>query len=236
MKLKKLSIVIPVFNEVKTLGQIIALIEKVAVADKELIIVDDCSTDGSREVLAGYRSKHKVIFLDQNSGKGAALRRGFKEVTGDIVIIQDADLEYDPNDYHALMKPILDDKADVVFGSRFFTSQPHRVLYFNHFLANRLITFLSNVFTGLNLSDVETCYKVFKRDALKQILPHLSSNRFGIEVELTAEVAKHKFRVFEVGISYSGRTYEEGKKINWRDGLAAIIHIIRFNIFRSCPK
>ncbi len=236
MEFKKLTVVIPVFNEVKTLAKVISLVEAVAIGEKEIIIVDDGSNDGTGEIAKNYRGRHKVILLEKNLGKGAALRRGFAQATGDIVIVQDADLEYDPDDYQILIKPILDDKADVVFGSRFFSSQPHRVLYFSHFLANRFVTFLSNVFTGLNLSDVETCYKVFTNVALRKILPHLRSDHFGIEVELTAEVARHKFRVYEVGISYSGRTYEEGKKINWPDGLAAVWHILRFNLFCSCPK
>lgn len=230
--IKKISIVIPVFNEEKTLRKVLDLVEKSPLEpEKEIILVDDGSIDKSREILKEYTGRHKVILLEKNKGKGAALRRGFAEATGDAIIIQDADLEYNPNEYPFLLQPILSDDADVVYGSRFVTAFPRRTLYFSHYLANKTVTFLSNIFTGLNISDMETCYKVFTRDALRQILPCLKSNRFGIEVELTAQIAKHKFRVYEVGISYKGRTYGEGKKINWKDGLAAIWHIIRFNLF-----
>lgn len=232
---KKISIIIPVFNEEKTIADLITLVEKAEVdIAKELILIDDGSTDNSRNILKSYEQKHRIIYFDKNLGKGSAVRRGFKEVTGDIVLIQDADLEYDPTQYNLLIKPIIENKADVVYGSRFISNYPRRVLYYNHYLANSFLTFLSNLFTGLNLSDMETCYKVFKRDVLDVISSHLKSNRFGIEVELTAEVARHKFRVFEVGIAYNGRTYDEGKKINWRDGLAALFHIVRFNLFKSC--
>lgn len=230
--IKKISIVIPVFNEEKTLRKVLDLVEKSPLeSEKEIILVDDGSNDKSREILKEYADRHKVILLGKNKGKGAALRRGFAEATGDAIIIQDADLEYNPNEYPFLLQPILSDDADVVYGSRFVTAFPRRTLYFSHYLANKTVTFLSNIFTGLNISDMETCYKVFTRDALRQILPCLKSNRFGIEVELTAQIAKHRFRVYEVGISYKGRTYGEGKKINWKDGLAAIWHIIRFNLF-----
>lgn len=230
--IKKISIVIPVFNEEKTLRKVLDLVEKSPLEpEKEIILVDDGSIDKSREILKEYADRHKVILLEKNKGKGAALRRGFAEATGDAIIIQDADLEYNPNEYPLLLQPILSGDADVVYGSRFVTAFPRRTLYFSHYLANKTVTFLSNIFTGLNISDMETCYKVFTRDALRQILPCLKSNRFGIEVELTAQIAKHKFRVYEVGISYKGRTYGEGKKINWKDGLAAIWHIIIFNLF-----
>ena len=232
MEIRKVSVIIPVFNEAPTLRRLINLVEGVSGFEKELIIVDDGSTDGSREIIKGYQRQHKVFFFERNRGKGAAVRRGFKEATGEVVLIQDADLEYDPREYAALLKPIADDKADVIYGSRFVTNQPRRVLYFYHFLANKFLTFLSNLFTGLNLSDVEAGYKIFSRQALDQILPCLTANRFGIEIELTAQVAKHKLRLYEVGISYSGRTYEEGKKIDWHDGLAAIWHVIRFNLLR----
>lgn len=234
----KISIVVPVYNEKETLSKLTGLVENVKLdgLEKEMIFVDDCSTDSSREILKNYQGKHKVIFLDRNQGKGTAVRRGFREATGDIILIQDADLEYDPNEYSELIKPILEDKADVVYGSRFISAYPRRVLYFHHYLGNRFLTLFSNFFTGLNLSDMETCYKVFSRKALDVILPHLESERFGIEVELTAEAAKHKFRVFEVGISYNGRTYGEGKKISWKDGFAAIFHIIKLNLFKKCPK
>ena len=229
----KLSIVIPVYNEERTLPELIKRINSVALnLEKELIFVDDGSIDRSRDILKNYEGQgHKVIFQPKNMGKGAALREGFKIATGDIVLIQDADLEYNPQDYPILLRPILDGDADVVYGSRFVTAHPRRILYFNHYVANKLITFLSNMFTGLNLSDMETCYKAFSNKAIKEILPCLRSNRFGIEPELTAQIARHKFRVYEVGISYRGRTYHEGKKITWKDGIAAIWHIIRFNVF-----
>ncbi len=229
---QKLSIVIPVFNEEKTIDKLVESISAVDIGcAKELVFIDDGSTDRTRQVLSKYRNIHKVIFMDKNRGKGAAVRRGFAEATGDIILIQDADLEYDPKEYPLLMEPILDGDADVVYGSRFVTAFPRRVLYFHHYMANQLVTFISNVFTGLNLSDMETGYKVFIKEALKTILPKLSANRFGIEPELTARIAQSNLRVFEVGISYKGRTYGEGKKITWKDGVAAIWHIIRFNIF-----
>lgn len=235
MEYKKISVIIPVFNEKNTIADAIRLVEEVRTnLEKEIILVDDGSTDGSREILERYRPRHKTVFFDRNLGKGRAVRAGFEAATGDVVLIQDADLEYDPNQYTLLIQPIMEDKADVVYGSRFISNHPRRVLYYHHYLANSFLTFLSNLFTGLNLSDMETGYKVFKRSAVRTILPHLKSNRFGIEVELTAEIARHKLRVFEVGIAYSGRTYQEGKKIDWKDGLAAVFHIIRFNLFRSC--
>ena len=229
----KLSIVIPVFNEEKTVEKVMAAVSAVDIGcAKELIFVDDGSTDKTRQILGKYKNIHKIIFLDKNQGKGAAVRRGFKEATGDIVIIQDADLEYDPKEYKLLMKPILNGDADVVYGSRFVTVFPRRVLYFHHYMANQLVTFMSNIFTGLNLSDMETGYKVFTRQAVQKILPKLSANRFGIEPEITARVAQANLRVYEVGISYRGRTYEEGKKITWKDGLATIWHIIKYNLWR----
>jgi len=233
--MKKLSIIIPVYNEVRTIKEVLKRVEKVKLSgfEKEIIIIDDCSTDGTRELLEGLsaNSKYKIFFQEENKGKGAAVRKGFEEFQGDIVLIQDADLEYDPAEYPLLIQPIIEGNADVVYGSRFVTVFPRRVLYFSHYLANKFLTFLSNVFTGFNLSDMETCYKVFTRKAAKEILPCLKSNGFEIEPELTAQVAKHRLRIYEVGISYRGRTYQEGKKINWRDGLAAIWYIIKFNLF-----
>ncbi len=230
---KKLSIIIPVYNEKNTLPELMPKIQAVGLGlEKEIIFVDDGSTDGSRDLLGEYAKKgHKVILLEKNMGKGRAIQKGFEAAQGDIVLIQDADLEYDPKDYQTLLQPILDGDADVVYGSRFVTVFPRRILYFNHYLANKFLTFFSNVFTGLNLSDMETGYKVFTGKALKEILPCLKSQRFGIEPELTAQIAKHKFRIYEVGISYKGRTYNEGKKITWKDGMAAIWHIIKFNLF-----
>jgi len=228
----KLSIVIPVYNEEKTLRKLIDAVQLVEIfLEKEIILVDDGSVDKSKEILKEYSSRHKVFFMEKNRGKGATIRKGFKESTGSIILIQDADLEYNPGEYPFLIKPILDGDADVVYGSRFVTVLPRRTLYFSHYLANQLVTLLSNIFTGLNLSDMETGFKVFSREALDSILPCLRSNRFGIEPEITAQISKHKLRVYEVGISYRGRTYADGKKITWKDGLAAIWHIVRFNLF-----
>ena len=230
--LQKISIIIPVFNEADTLRAVIKSVEQAPIPYiKELVIINDGSSDDTARVLEEYRSQHTIISFVENRGKGAAVRAGMQSATGDAVIIQDADLEYDPADYPALLQPIVDGKADVVFGSRFITAHPRRVLYFSHYVANKCITFLSNVFTGLNISDMETGFKVFSKKAVQAILPHLTAQRFGIEPNITAQVAKHRLKVYEVGISYNGRTYAEGKKITWRDGLAAIWHIIRFNFF-----
>ena len=226
----KISVVIPVYNEVNTIREIVARVQTVDL-DKEIIIVDDGSTDGTREQLQDITLSQKsvrVLYHDRNQGKGAALRTGFEAATGDIVIIQDADLEYDPREYPVLLEPILDGRADIVYGSRFLGG-PHRVLFFWHYLGNKFLTLLSNALTNLNLTDMETCYKVFKREVLSDI--QLKSNRFGFEPEFTAKIAKKGFRIYETSISYSGRTYAEGKKIGWKDGIKAIFAIIWFRFF-----
>jgi glycosyltransferase involved in cell wall biosynthesis len=224
-----LSVVVPVFNEKETLPEILRRIRAVPIP-KEIILVDDGSTDGTREVLAGLEGQAdlRIVLHERNQGKGAALRTGFAQARGDIVLIQDADLEYDPVEYPQLIQPIVQGVADVVFGSRFLTEGPHRVLYFWHSVANRLLTTLSNMFTDLNLTDMETCYKVFRREVIQEITPTLKQNRFGIEPELTAKVARRKYRVYEIGISYFGRTYAEGKKIGLRDALKAVWCIVRY--------
>lgn len=228
----KLSVVVPVFNEKNTILEILKRIDEVGLPlDKEVIIIDDFSTDGTREILENLPlEKYKVLYQKKNLGKGAAICLGFNQAGGDIILIQDADLEYNPAEYIKLIGPILDGRADVVYGSRFIGSEARRVLYFWHSLGNKFLTTLANMFSGLNLSDMETGYKVFSREALAKIKSRLVSNRFGIEPEITILVGKNKLRVFEVGITYNGRTYDEGKKIDWRDGLAAIWHIIRFGI------
>jgi glycosyltransferase involved in cell wall biosynthesis len=223
------SVVIPVYNERDTVRALLDLV----LAQPEVsqvVVVDDHSTDGTREILAALPKSEsvKVLTHPRNQGKAAALRTGFAATTGDVVLIQDADLEYDPADYPLLLSPIMAGKADVVFGSRFLGG-PHRVLYFWHYLANRFLTLLSNMFTGINLTDMEVCYKVFRRQYLSDIT--LVSDRFGIEPELTAKLARTKARIYEVPVSYHGRTYEEGKKIGWRDGLSALYWIVRFGLF-----
>ena len=227
----KLSIVIPVYNEKDTLEEIFRRVQATP-HEKEIIAVDDASVDGSRDVLSRLAQEYdnvRLFYHEENQGKGAALRTGFTQVTGDVVIIQDADLEYDPVDYPVLLDPIQKGLADVVYGSRLIGAQPHRVLYFWHYMGNRCVTFLSNMFTNINLSDMEVGYKVFKAEVLKDI--KIKCNRFGVEPELTAKVAKMGCRIYEVPISYHGRDYSHGKKITWRDGIAAIFHILRFRFF-----
>lgn len=224
-----LSVVIPVYNEHQTVEQILSKVSEQPMVS-EIIVIDDGSSDGTREILKGYLNDHrfKVLFQEKNLGKGAALRSGFTMATGDIIIIQDADLEYDPCDFTVLIEPILSNNADVVFGSRFLGG-PHRVLYFWHYLGNRMLTFLSNLTTNLNLTDMEVCYKAFRREVLQQI--PLRCRRFGFEPEITAKVARLGVRIYEVPIRYYGRTYSEGKKIGWKDGLAALWWIFRFGLF-----
>jgi glycosyltransferase involved in cell wall biosynthesis len=233
-----LSVVIPVYNEVATIDRILAAVRAVDI-DKEIIVVDDCSTDGTRERLqeiAATDCRLRVLHHERNWGKGAALRTGFVTARGQFVLIQDADLEYDPGEFPKLLKPLIEGKADVVFGSRFTGSETHRVLYFWHSLGNRFLTLLSNMCTNLNVSDMETCYKVFRREVIQGI--SLCENRFGFEPEITAKVASFRLngrplRIYEVGISYYGRTYQEGKKIGWKDGLRALWCIVKYNWLRS---
>jgi glycosyltransferase involved in cell wall biosynthesis len=227
----KLSIVIPCYNEKDLLPQLVSLVKTAPVSDKEIILVDDGSTDGTADLIktSMEREVTRVIYHPRNMGKGAAIRSGLAAVTGDIVLIQDADLEYDPAEYPKLMAPILEGKADVVFGSRFMGEGPHRVHMFWHYVGNKLLTVLSNMFTNLNLTDMETCYKVFRAEVIKSIT--IEQNGFGLEPELTAKVAKLHCRVYEVGISYYGRSYGEGKKITWKDGIKALYVIVRYSLF-----
>jgi len=231
----RLSVVMPVYNEVATLEEIVRRVMKVDVGmDKEIIMVDDGSTDGTRGLYDKIRADYpegtiKVFLHAKNQGKGAALRTGFAQADGDIVLVQDADLEYDPKDYRRLLQPILDGRADVVYGSRFVGGDEHRVLLFWHMVGNRFLTLMSNALTNLNLTDMETCYKVFRREVLQKI--RIKSNRFDFEPEITAKVAKGHWRIYEVGISYSGRDYSEGKKICWKDAVQAIWTIIRYRFF-----
>jgi glycosyltransferase involved in cell wall biosynthesis len=226
----KLSIVIPVYNEITTIKTIVDLVKSVNI-HKEIIIVDDYSTDGTRQILPELADGiTTVVYHDRNLGKGAALRTGFSMATGDIVTVQDADLEYDPHQYSKLIQPILDGKADVVYGSRFVTGDYRRVLYFWHMMGNTFLTLVSNMLTNLNLTDMETCYKAFKKEVLDKVT--IEENRFGFEPEITAKISKIDVRIYEVGISYSGRTYKEGKKIGWKDGFSALRCVIKYNLFR----
>jgi glycosyltransferase involved in cell wall biosynthesis len=228
----KLSIVIPIYNEAATILELLDLVSAINVGlDKELVLIDDCSSDGTRDVLKKVAADHpewRVLFHEVNRGKGAALRTGFAAATGDFVLIQDADLEYDPREYPILLRPLLENRADVVFGSRFQGGGPHRVCFFWHYLGNKFLTTLSNMMTNLNLTDMEVCYKVFRRDVIQKLT--LREDRFGFEVEITAKVARAKCRIYEVPISYYGRSYEEGKKITWKDGFRALWCIIKYRL------
>src|SRR5437763_7454024 len=227
----KVSVVIPVFNERDTIEQIVNAVRAAEIRDIEIIVVDDASTDGTQQLLKEKISAlaDKIIYQPHNQGKGAALRAGFAAAAGDIILVQDADLEYNPADYPILLEPILSGKADAVFGSRFMGGRTHRVLYFWNMVGNRFLTLLSDMFTNLNMTDLETCYKAFRAPLLKNL--DLRENRFGFEPEVTAKLAKARCRIYEVGISYNGRTYSEGKKVNWEDGVHAIYAILRYNLF-----
>ena len=227
----KLSVVIPCYNEKEYIEEVVRRVKEVAIP-KEIVVVDDCSTDGTRELIKEKIEPlvSKVIYHQKNLGKGAALRAGFAAATGDVVVVQDADLEYDPGEYVKLLRPILDGKADVVYGSRFIGSREHRVLYFWHSVGNKFLTLLSNMLTNINLTDMETCYKMFRKDIIAKV--NIEEDRFGFEPEITAKIAKLRCRIYEVGISYSGRTYEQGKKIGWRDGVRTLWCIVKYNLFR----
>ena len=226
----KLSIIIPCYNESSTILSLIEAVKQSPVKNRESIIVDDGSKDGTRDILGALKDPEvRTIFHKSNQGKGAALRTGFKEASGDICIVQDADLEYDPQEFPVVIQPIIEGKADVVFGSRFQSGRPHRVVYFWHRIGNGVLTLMSNFFTDLNLSDMETCYKAFRREIIQSI--NIRENRFGFEPEVTAKVAKMNLRIYEVGISYYGRTYDEGKKIGWKDGFRAIYCILKYNLW-----
>jgi glycosyltransferase involved in cell wall biosynthesis len=227
-----LSVVIPCYNEIATLERVVEAVRQSPVPRKEIILVDDGSTDGTRELIRTKLADRvdRVVLHERNQGKGAALRTGFAAATGDVVVVQDADLEYDPAEYPKLLRPFVEKGADVVFGSRFIGGESHRVLYYWHYVGNRLLTTLSNVFTNLNLTDMEVCYKLFRREILQRIT--VEEERFGFEPEITAKVARLRCCIYEVGISYAGRTYAEGKKIGWRDGLRALWCIVKYNVLR----
>jgi len=227
-----LSVVIPCYNERTTVRRIVDVVRACGIEPLEIIVVDDCSTDGTREVLEKEIAPlvSKILYHEKNQGKGAALRTGFQHATHDFVIVQDADLEYDPHDFSSLVEPLVQGRADVVFGSRFMGGRPHRVLYFWHSVGNRFLTLASNMATNLNLTDMECCYKMFRREVIQKI--RIEENRFGFEPEITAKVSRGGLRVYEVGVSYSGRTYAEGKKIGWRDGFRALYAIVKYNLFR----
>lgn len=228
-----LSVVIPVYNEAATFRKLVDAVLDCGIPNLQIVVVDDFSTDGTRPMLKSEIEPlvDTVIYHEENQGKGAALRTGFAHCKGDVVVVQDADLEYDPTEFKVLIEPIISGKADVVYGSRFMGGRPHRVVYFWHMMGNQFLTLLSNMFTNLNLTDMETCYKMFRREILQKV--QLEENRFGIEPEVTAKIARiDDIRIYEVGISYYGRTYEEGKKINWKDGFRAIYAIVKYNLFR----